>query len=226
MKSVAKLTLITMLLLSCTFFVSAQELDHVLGDVLVKIDKKQRIEILVEQFQYFNKKPTQIKVVNLASHPLNIWLLHFDQNTINEIHFLAFLRHQDNIEIAQFNHLITMRQTTPNDNLFNNQWQYVNDGSNGSVADADIDADLAWDITTGGVTADGDTIVVAVLDNGIGLNHLDFEDNLWVNYAEIPNDGMDNDSNNYTDDYRGWNIISDDDNISGGSHGTPVAGIV
>ena len=32
--------------------------------------------------------------------------------------------------------------------------------------------------------------------------------------------------NDYTDDYRGWNIISDDDDISGGSHGTPVAGIV
>ncbi len=226
MKIEAKLTFLTMLLLSCTFFVSAQKLDHVLGDVLIKIDKKQRIETLVEQLQYFNKKPTQIEVVNLTSRPLNIWLLHFDQNTINENHFLEFLRRQDNIEIAQFNHFVTMRQTTPNDSFFSNQWHFVNDGSNGGIADADIDADLAWDITTGGVTTDGDTIVVAILDTGIDIDHEDLVDNLWINHAEIPNDGLDNDNNGYTDDYRGWNTVDDNNNISGSSHGTQVTGIV
>ena len=226
MKIVTKLTFIILFLLSGTTFSVAQKLDHVLGDLLVKIDKNQRIEIVVERFQTFQNKATQLKVVNLASKPLNIWLLHFDQNTINEIHFLEFLRRQQIIEIAQFNHLVTMRQTIPNDNLFSDQWQYINDGSNGGVADADIDADLAWDITTGGLTADGDTIVAAVLDDGIGLSHQDFEDNLWINHAEIPNDNIDNDNNGYVDDYQGWNIISDDDDIAGGSHGTPVSGII
>src|SRR5690606_8937203 len=173
--------------------------NHVLGDILGKIDKKERIDNLVEKFQHFQGKPTRLRVVNQPSRPMNIWLLHFDHNTIHEYHFLEFLRRQSGIEVAQFNHLVTMRQTTPNDNLFGNQWQYVNDGSNGGVVDADIDADLAWDITTGGLTADGDTIVVAVLDGGINLSHQDFEDNLWVNHGEIPGDNIDNDNNGYTD---------------------------
>jgi Subtilase family/GEVED domain/Secretion system C-terminal sorting domain len=226
MKFEVKLTFVIILLFSSSFFASAQKLNHVLGDVLVKIDENQKIETLVERFQHFQNTPTQLRVISLTSRPLNIWLLHFNQNTINEFHFLEFLRRQKSIDIAQFNHLVTMRQTTPNDNLFGSQWQYVNDGSNGGVEDADIDADLAWDITTGGVTAEGDTIVAAILDNGVELSHPDFEDNLWINYAEIPNDGIDNDNNGYVDDYRGWNIISDNDNIAGGSHGTPVTGIV
>lgn len=226
MKFEIKPVFVICLLIGCVHFAFAQKLDHVLGDVLIKVDKSQQIETLVERFHYFQNKPTRLQVIAQVSRPLNIWLLHFDQNTINEIHFLEFLRRQKNIETAQFNHLVTMRQTIPNDNFFLSQWQYLNDGANGGVVDADIDADLAWDITTGGVTADGDTIVVAILDNGIGLNHQDFGNNLWINHAEIPDDNIDNDNNGYVDDYRGWNIIDDSDNISGGSHGTPVAGII
>ena len=119
-----------------------------------------------------------------------------------------------------------MRSTTPNDVEFPNQWQYINTEQSGGSQGADIDVDLAWDVTTGGLTANGDTIVVAVLDDGIDLNHSDFENNLWVNHAEIPNNGIDDDENGYIDDYRGWNSNQDNDNIAGGGHGTPVAGIV
>ena len=48
--------------------------------------------------------------------------------------------------------------------------------------DHDIDSDLAWDITTGGQTADGTRIVVAVLEGGgANWNHIDLVDNHWVN---------------------------------------------
>lgn len=177
MRSLLQFTFLFLIFFGCINFAQAQKLKHVLGDILVKIDKKERVDILVEKYQYFQNKPTCLRVVNQPSRPLNIWLLQVDYNTIHELHFLEFLRRQPGIEIAQFNHLITMRQTIPNDNLFGNQWQYVNDGSNGGVADADIDADLAWDIATGGLTADGDTIVVAVLDSGFNLSHQDLTDN-------------------------------------------------
>lgn len=72
----------------------------------------------------------------------------------------------------------------------------------------------------------GDIIVAAALDDGIDLNHDDFEDNLWTNESEIPGNGIDDDNNNYIDDYRGWSIVSNSDDISGGGHGTPVAGII
>lgn len=48
-----------------------------------------------------------------------------------------------------------------------------NTGQTGGTPDADIDAPEAWNLTTSGLTAAGDTIVVAVIDGGFYLNHLD-----------------------------------------------------
>ena len=134
----------------------------------------------------------------------------------------------DAVMMCQLNHIIDQRVTVPNDPQYNQQWQYDNDGSNGGTVNADIDAPEAWDITTGGLTATGDTIVVCVIDDGIDVNHSDFGDNLWVNYAEIPNNNIDDDNNGFVDDYLGWNADDNNDDIgnSNGSHGTPVAGIV
>lgn len=55
-------------------------------------------------------------------------------------------------------------------------------------AHADMDADLAWNIATGGRTPACDTIVLAVIDGGIEQYHSDLAENLWKNYAEIPDD--------------------------------------
>ena len=223
----SKLITLCTLFFFFTFGLFAQKLDHVPGDVLIQLEEGKEIEDIRLQLSHFQHEPTRIQVIEQVSQPLNIWLLHFDHNTINEIHFLEHLKNRDFITIAQFNHLVTVRSTIPDDAFFSDQWQYMNDGSSGGTVDADIDADLAWDITTGGVTPLGDTIVVAILDNGIDLNHNDFEDNLWKNYAEIPNNGIDDDNNGYIDDYQGWNIATNDDDITGsGGHGTSVAGIV
>ena len=96
----------------------------------------------------------------------------------------------------------------------------------GGTVGADIDADSAWAISTGGLTALGDTIVVCVIDGGIDLNHDDLTPNRWINYAEIPNNGIDDDNNGFVDDRLGWNTGAGNDNISGSSHGTAVAGII
>ena len=50
-----------------------------------------------------------------------------------------------------------------------------------------MDSDDAWDIARGGVTLDGDTIVVAIIDNGTTVNHPDLYPNHWFNRQEIPN---------------------------------------
>ena len=68
--------------------------------------------------------------------------------------------------------------------------------------------------------------MVCVIDGGLDLTHQDFEDNHWKNHKEIPGNGIDDDGNNYVDDYMGWNILTDTDNIAGDNHGTAVAGIV
>ncbi len=84
----------------------------------------------------------------------------------------------------------------------------------------------AWDITTGGVTVNGDTIVAAIIDEGFETNHPDLAANIWRNRLEIPNDGIDNDNNGYKDDYQGYNVKLENDQHPVNSHGTSVAGII
>ncbi|HMP17841.1 MAG TPA: S8 family serine peptidase, partial [Gemmatales bacterium] len=83
---------------------------------------------------------------------------------------------------------------------------------------------LAWDSTLG-----SPTVRIAVLDDGVQLNHPDLSANIWVNPGEIPGDGIDNDGNGYIDDVNGWDVASNDNNpnpnSSGDDHGTHVAGI-
>ncbi len=213
------------LFISSTLF--SQKLNHVLGEVLIQPSEGEKIDEIISQFQTYRNQITRFEIVRQVSKTLDIWLLRFDYNSVNEFQFLALLKKHRSIKTVQFNHLVDMRSTIPDDPFFDDQWQYINDGSNSGLADADIDAELAWDITTGGLTLLGDTIVVAVLDSGIDLNHNDFGDNLWINYAEVPNNGIDDDNNGYIDDYRGWSIETNDDDIAASvGHGTAVAGIV
>ncbi|HEY9044506.1 MAG TPA: S8 family peptidase [Ohtaekwangia sp.] len=51
------------------------------------------------------------------------------------------------------------------------------------------------------------TVLVAVIDSGIDINHEDLKDIIWVNEDEIPGNGIDDDKNGYIDDVNGWNFI-------------------
>ena len=51
------------------------------------------------------------------------------------------------------------------------------------------------------------TVLVAVIDSGIDIDHEDLKDVLWVNEDEIPGNGIDDDKNGYVDDIHGWNFI-------------------
>ncbi|WP_108425093.1 S8 family peptidase [Flagellimonas amoyensis] len=53
----------------------------------------------------------------------------------------------------------------------------------------------------------GKTVVVAVLDSGMDLEHEDLRDVLWTNKDEIPNNGKDDDGNGYVDDIHGYNFL-------------------
>lgn len=55
------------------------------------------------------------------------------------------------------------------------------------------------------------TVVVAVIDSGVDIEHEDLKDNLWVNEDEIPGNGQDDDKNGYADDIHGWNFIGGKD---------------
>ncbi|MHC4115078.1 MAG: S8 family serine peptidase, partial [Planctomycetota bacterium] len=79
----------------------------------------------------------------------------------------------------------------------------------------------AWDI------AQGEGIVVAVIDTGVDYNHEDIQGNVWHNAYEIPDNGIDDDKNGYIDDIRGWDFAySDSDPMDGSGHGTHCAGTI
>ncbi|MCD0470434.1 S8 family peptidase [Flavobacterium sp. JAS] len=50
------------------------------------------------------------------------------------------------------------------------------------------------------------SIIVAVIDTQIDINHEDLRGQLWTNNNEIPNNGIDDDHNGYIDDINGWNF--------------------
>lgn len=51
------------------------------------------------------------------------------------------------------------------------------------------------------------TVVVAVIDSGVDIEHEDLKDIIWINEDEIPGNGIDDDKNGYIDDIHGWNFI-------------------
>ena len=118
--------------------------------------------------------------------------------------------------------IITPLITTPNDPGYPQLWGLNNTGQSGGTPDADIDAPEAWDIQTG-----NPNLVIGVIDTGVDYNHPDLVDNIWTNPGEIAADGIDNDSNGYIDDIRGWDFAYNDNDPSDvDGHGTHVSGTI
>jgi serine protease len=198
------------------------------GQLLVEFKEKVDFRNFSVKYSTYNLKASLLKISEPLIPDMNYRLLEFDIN-INTQDFLELLKNDADLKMIQLNHKVSLRSTIPNDAQFPNQWQYINNGQGGGVVGMDLDADLAWDISTGGLTIAGDTIVVAVIDDGANILHPDLTQNLWINSKEIPNNGIDDDANGYVDDYKGWNSNTLNDDVgsaTAGAHGTPVAGII
>jgi len=51
------------------------------------------------------------------------------------------------------------------------------------------------------------TVIVAVIDSGVDIDHEDLKSVIWINEDEIADNGIDDDKNGYVDDVYGWNFI-------------------
>ncbi len=186
------------------------------GEILVQVRQSSDIEKLLSDYQ--KAMPNQPLRLGkwVADAPFFIARLDFSERTEADATALKkWLESYPPVLNAQMNHESPIFRSTPNDAQFAQQWHWQR-----------IKAVQGWDIARGGNTMDRDTIVIAVIDNGFCPAHEDMTTNMWKNYAETPNDGIDNDQNGFVDDFKGWNALNQSDSIEGGAHGCEVAGVI
>lgn len=201
---------------------SAQS-DFISGEFLVQLKGNQSAAILERQIESTHPE-WQFKAERILSKRFHIWM--FKAIPGNEQLILESFKKNPNVLLAQVNHQVQLRNTVSNDFSFTQQWSLNNTGQTGGTPGADIDAELAWDISTGGLTAAGDTVVIAVIDGGFQLDHPDLMDSYYKNRNEIPANGIDDDDNGYIDDISGWDAYSNDGVLPIDMHGTHVSGII
>lgn len=120
-----------------------------------------------------------------------------------------------------------------NDPLLAAQWHLINRGDQfcegeqtKSVRDADVQCEGAWERSTG-----DEQVIVAVLDEGVFVDHPDLKDNIWINENEVWRSHDDNDGNGYVGDRYGYNFVKNTGVITwndayDSGHGSHVAGVI
>lgn len=208
---------------------------YVEGEIIVMLRSNEDVDKLKRDLFFVDGVSTELSPVHQIAASMNLWLFNFNTSAISQNRMLDLVRGHRSVLLAQNDHTgIRLRADSliPNDPYMKDLWHYRNDGKtypsgfSGGKYDADMDATEAWAIETGssGVTAKGDTIVVAVIDGGAKFPHEDL--NWWKNYNEIPGNGIDDDGNGYKDDFHGWNAKDHNGTLAVNDHGTNVAGIV
>jgi subtilisin family serine protease len=150
------------------------------------------------------------------------------------------------VEYAQPNYLVEIFPTVPDDPYYDDgqlldfhspEFAGADDFQRWYFAPGMLNAEAAWDLTQGDAS-----IVIAVIDSGVDLDHPELASNIWTNVGETPGNGLDDDGNGFVDDVNGWDFKSNDndpnpdvgdgiDNDGNGAaddvatHGTEVAGI-
>ena len=210
-----KIYLLTLLMLPALTILAQKESTVTLGQLLVKFKPQVVPENFMVGFQTYSRDGGGIWLEKKLSKAANINLIGYDTLTVNAINLLEEIKKDPQVEYACFDISVEPRGDMPDDPNLASQWGLFSIGT-----------EKVWEITKGGVSALGDTIVVAILDTGFDINHEDLKGNIWINKGEKPGDKIDNDQNGYIDDVSGWNFIHQSATHIADNHGSSVAGII
>ena len=154
-------------------------------------------------------------LLTLSNEGIDVVHLNFDDAHAVEV-LAEELEQRSDIVWAQPNYQYTgdIYDLNPNDPLFGSQYHHPLMGNT-----------TAWDTTLG-----DSSVIIAVTDDGVQLNHPDLAQNIWVNQAEANGAaGVDDDNNGFIDDLNGWDFVAGDNDpnpqVAANDHGTHVAGI-
>jgi len=161
--------------------------------VMVKIKKGYSLQDLLNQMKIDYKSFRRI------GHNGNAYIIHL--NNGESIKVANYLYESNYFESSQPSFARFMETSNTH---FDDQWGLINTGQNDGTEGIDINVYDAWNITKG-----NKNISIAVLDDGVDLNHPDLEDNLRTGYDA-------------TDD--GGNLVGGCFNVD--AHGTACAGII
>ena len=210
-----KIYLLALLMIPALTISAQKESTVTLGQLLVKFKPQVVPENFMVGFQTYARDGGGIWLEKKLSKSANINLIGYDTLTVNALNLLEEIKKDPQVEYACFDISVESRGDMPDDPNLASQWGLFTIGT-----------EKVWELTKGGVSALGDTIVVAILDTGFDINHEDLKGNIWINKGEKPGDKMDNDQNGYIDDVSGWNFIHQNATHVADNHGSSVAGII
>jgi len=168
--------LILIFLIGSTFTVYAQNKFAPTDQLIVKLKPNVAAESFLNEF-IKEQKLTTAFYAGTPSTKRRLSVLEFDPYFTNTQKIIDLLNKKSEVHYAAFNERATVR-ATPNDPEYFEQW-HMNL----------INAPEVWDFTTGGLTPLGDTIVIATME-ACDTQHEDIQENIWRNYLEIPNNGI------------------------------------
>jgi subtilisin family serine protease len=180
-----------------------------------KVTKSQRLKVL---------KSLHLRILAPNEfHPDHYLLIPTGDIDESEIIDLANrLNERPEVEHAAPNFLSEHRKyLEPNDPLLSHQWHLNNTGRHGALAGEDVKAFAAWDITRG-----ERKVVIAIVDDGVDIDHPDLHANIWVNpKAGAPDRNGRNFFDNNFDPRPRYFKKPFDNVITNDIHGTACAGV-
>lgn len=168
----------------------------------------------------FNKA-NEVKVIRKNRYVPNQFILQV-KNPKDTMKLANKYHESDLTEFAEPNFITEVQKAAlPNDEFIDEQWHLHNIKQGGGLDGEDVSAKEAWDFTVG-----SPNITIAIIDDGVDIDHPDLQSNIWKNPDESE------------PDIHGWNFYDDNNNprpqkfsppyheLGGNdSHGTPCAGV-